>query len=305
MILSVASGKGGTGKTTIAVNLALSLEHVQLLDCDTEEPNAHLFVSPEIVQEKEAVILVPRVDEQRCTHCGTCAKVCAYNALAVIRPNDERQGEVLLFEQLCHGCGACAMLCPQHAISEQPRMIGVVRSGAAGDMLFADGRLNIGEAMAPPLVRQVRQELQADRTVIIDAPPGTSCPVVAAVKGSEYCLLVTEPTPFGLSDLRAAVGVLRILGIPFGVVLNRSDIGDEGVDRYCRENGIPVLMRIPFSREIAEHYAGGVPFSLRMPQYRQQFVELASSIEERIEHSVEDASEHSIEASGPVMGGNS
>jgi MinD superfamily P-loop ATPase len=283
VVLSVASGKGGTGKTTVAVNLALSLENVQLIDCDVEEPNAHLFLSPRILEEEQGVILVPHVEEQRCNYCGTCARVCAFNALAVISPQDGRQGHVMFFEQLCHGCGACSRLCPEQAITEQPRVIGTVRSGVVGKLAFIDGRLNVGEAMAPPLVRQVKQHLDVSRNVIIDAPPGTSCPMVATVKDSDYCLLVTEPTPFGLSDLEAAVDVLKILSLPFGVVLNRADIGDDAVERYCEENGIPILLRIPFSREIAEYYAVGVPFVLKLKQYADELRQMFSRIESQVE----------------------
>lgn len=284
MIISVASGKGGTGKTTVAVNLGLSLTNVQFIDCDVEEPNAHLFLSPRITREREGVLMVPRIEENLCTHCGTCAEVCAYNALAVIRPNEEQQGKVLLFEQLCHGCGACSLLCPQKAITEEPRVIGTVRGGKAGDMDFVDGKLNVGEAMAPPLIRQAKKQLDTDKTVIIDASPGTSCPVVTAVKGSDYCLLVTEPTPFGLSDLNAAVGVLRILHLPFGVVLNRADIGDDGVESYCEKNHIPILLRIPFSRQIAECYARGIPFVHELKQYRALFRKLVFDIQRQLQY---------------------
>ncbi|MBN2453692.1 MAG: ATP-binding protein [Candidatus Omnitrophica bacterium] len=271
MIISVASGKGGTGKTTIAVNLALSLSNIQLLDCDVEEPNAHIFLKPKIKEKIPAFIPIPEVDETKCNACGKCREVCAYHAIAVIPPADGEKGKVLIFPHLCHGCGACSLLCPQKAIKEVNKEIGLVESGDSGDIKFVHGRLNVGEIMAPPLIRQVQERIDPSRTVIIDAPPGTSCPVIAAVKKSDYCILVTEPTPFGLNDLILAVEVLKKLNIPFGVVVNRSDIGDDKVDNYCRDNGIPILMRIPFDREIALLYSRGIPMVQGKPEYKEKF----------------------------------
>jgi len=278
MIISVASGKGGTGKTTVAVNLALSLKNIQFIDCDVEEPNAHIFLKPRITGEKKASILVPDVDEAKCTYCGKCREVCAYHAIAVLPGSDGKKGSVLIFPHLCHGCGACSLLCPQEAIKEVNKEIGVIEIGEKGDMQFINGRLNIGEAMSPPLIRQVKEYVNSTRTVIIDAPPGTSCPVITAVKGSDFCVLVTEPTPFGLNDLILAVEVLRKLQIPFGVVINRSDLGDGKVDDYCKEASIPVLMRIPFSREIAVSYSEGVPIVEQDASYQDKFINLYLNI---------------------------
>ncbi|MBN1823009.1 MAG: ATP-binding protein [Endomicrobiales bacterium] len=272
MIISIASGKGGTGKTTVAVNLALSVVNTQLLDCDVEEPNAHLFLKPEIANSVPAYTPVPVIDEQKCNWCGVCREACAYNALAVIPPDGpQKKGAVLVFPHLCHGCGACAFLCPRKAINEERKEIGVVESGRCGDLLFVHGKLKIGEVMAPPLVRQVKRHADSGRTVIIDAPPGTSCPVIAAVKGSDYCVLVTEPTPFGLNDLGLAVEVLKKLGIPFGVVINRSDIGDDKTEAFCRNEGVSVLMRIPFDKDIAVLYSKGIPFVREKKEYIKGF----------------------------------
>ena len=265
MIISVASGKGGTGKTTIAVNLALSLDCIQLLDCDVEEPNAHIFLKPKIVDTQTISIPVPKVDETKCNYCGVCAKVCAYNAIAVIKDN------ILIFKELCHGCGGCSLLCPQGAIGETNKEIGVVEIGEGNGVQFGHGRLNIGEAMSPPLIRAVKQNINSIRTCIIDAPPGTSCPVIVAVKGTDFCLLVTEPTPFGLNDLELAVEAIRLMKIPFGVVINRADIGDEGVRQYCSRENIPILMEIPMDRKIAEAYSIGVPMVEKMPEWREKF----------------------------------
>jgi len=271
MIISVASGKGGTGKTTIAVNLALSLNNVQFLDCDVEEPNAHIFLKPEIKGRASAFIPIPEVDKVKCNTCGKCREVCAYHAIAVIPSSDECKGDVLVFPHLCHGCGACSLLCPQKAIKEVNKEIGVVEIGVSGDIQFVHGTLNVGEIMSPPLIRQVEDYINPAKTVIIDAPPGTSCPVIAAVKKSDYCVLVTEPTPFGLNDLVLAVEVLRKLKILFGVVINRSDIGDDKVDQYCQDNNIPILLRIPFDKEIALLYSRGIPLVQEKPEYKKKF----------------------------------
>lgn len=279
MILSVASGKGGTGKTTVAVNLALSLEgsrSVQFLDCDVEEPNAHLFLKPRIHQSQPVFIPIPEIVEEKCTYCGKCAEVCAYNALAVLKDN------VLVFPDLCHGCGGCSLLCPEQAIKEKGHRIGVMEFGVANDLQFIHGKLDIGQAMSPPLIRKLKKYMNSTRTIIIDAPPGTSCPVVESVKGSDVSLLVTEPTPFGLNDLRLAVETLRELKIPFGVVLNRGDIGDKHVQDYCLKENIPVLMTIPTDRNIAVAYSEGKTIIETQPAYKQKFLELFKKVQKLI-----------------------
>jgi len=278
MIISVASGKGGTGKTTVAVNLALSLENVQFLDCDVEEPNAHIFLKPQIKEQKKAYIPVPEIDESKCTYCGKCAKVCVYNAIAVLPGQDGKKGDVLIFTHLCHGCGACISLCPQGAIKEINREIGVVELGNCDKIEFVHGKLNIGEAISPPLIRQVKEYISCEKTVIIDAPPGTSCPVVESVKGSDFCILVTEPTPFGLNDLILAVEVLRKLKIPFGVVVNRADLGNNKTEEYCKQQNIPILMRIQFKKEIAMAYSKGEPIVKVFPEYKKDLRELFNII---------------------------
>ena len=235
MIIAVASGKGGTGKTLVSTSLALSTDSpVQLLDCDVEEPNAHIFIKPTLDHRETVYIPIPRVNEGKCTFCGKCAEVCAFNAIAVIK------NKVLVFPELCHGCGACSYLCPEDAISEEGKEIGVVERGKAGNIDFVHGKLNVGEPMAPPLIRCVKQKTDHQRTVIIDVPPGTSCPVIEAISGSDFCLLVTEPTPFGLNDLVLAVEVVRKLDIPFGIVINRCDLGDEETQKYCLAENIPI-----------------------------------------------------------------
>jgi MinD superfamily P-loop ATPase len=279
MIISVASGKGGTGKTTVAVNLALSLSnrHVQLLDCDVEEPNSHLFLNPVIQETKPAHTLVPTVNYELCDFCGKCAPACEYNALVVVPKQ-----EVMVFPGLCHGCGLCSLVCPRDAISEMSREIGVIKKGTSGDgnIALVYGLLNIGEVMATPLIDQVKAGIDPAKTVIIDVPPGTACPVIAAVQGSDYCILVTEPTPFGLYDLTLAVAVLRVLKLPFGVVINKAGIGDRKVYEYCVHEGIPILLEIPHDKRIAQCYSEGVPFIKELPEWRERFAALMERVEE-------------------------
>jgi len=253
--------------------LALSLGRgVQFLDCDVEEPNAHIFLKPHIQSKVKAAIPVPKIDESKCNFCGRCAEICAYNSLAVFKD------KVLTFPHLCHGCGGCAIFCPQSAITETGKEIGVVEIGDLNGVQFIHGRLNVGEVMSPPLIRAVKSYINPTRTVIIDAPPGTSCPVIEAVKESDFCILVTEPTPFGLNDLILAVEVLRKLIIPFGVVINRSDIGDKKVEEYCKEENIYILMRIPFKKEIASSYSEGNPLVESFPEYGEKFKGLHEQI---------------------------
>jgi MinD superfamily P-loop ATPase len=342
MIITVASGKGGTGKTTVAVSLALSMaaDHRTttndplFLDCDVEEPNAALFLNPTIQERREVGQMIPEVDLEKCTYCGRCAEVCQYHAIAVV-------GEkVLVFPELCHGCGSCTLNCPTVAIHEVLNVMGTVERGWAssppsyppqggggkgghpqggdkillpprkapsrgappgggirggeergGGVEFAQGTMNVGEVMAVPIIRQLKQWVippsastglggtAGDRPIILDASPGTACPVVESMRGADFVLMVTEPTPFGLHDLRLAVEVARDeLGLPVGVVINRDGVGDQGVDDYCAAEGIPILMRIPLDRRIAEAYSDGGTLVESMPEYREQFQNLYAAI---------------------------
>ncbi|MDB4303772.1 ATP-binding protein [Desulfosarcina sp.] len=280
MIISIASGKGGTGKTTVATNFALSLENAQLLDCDVEEPNAHIFIKPTIDCTEDVCIPVPEIDKDKCTACGRCKDVCVYKAIAVL-------GEtVLTFHELCHGCGACAYACPEHAIREVNREIGRVELGHHDNLEFIHGIMNIGEAMAPPVIRAVKSHIDSKKTVIIDAPPGTSCPVICAAKDTDFCILVTEPTPFGLHDLKLAVEVVRKLAIPHGVVINRATLGDDETEKYCGSENIPVLMRIPFDKRIAKAYSQGDLIIEVIPELKDEFKNMHVMIDELVKSSM-------------------
>ena len=286
MIVTVASGKGGTGKTTVAVNLALTLAgdaRPLFLDCDVEEPNAALFLHPKIEERREVGQLIPEVDPEKCTYCGRCAEVCQYSAIAVVAK------KVLVFPELCHGCGSCTLNCPTGAISEVLDVMGTIERGWAGSVEFAQGTMDVGEAMAVPIIHQLKEWVipaaPGERPVILDAPPGTACPVVESMRGADFVLLVTEPTPFGLHDMRLTVEVARDeLHLPVGVVINRYGVGDEGVEEYCAAEGIPILMRLPLDRRIAEAYSEGRPLVEALPEYREQFAALWRRIEEEVEN---------------------
>jgi len=275
MIISIASGKGGTGKTFVATNVALSLKSdVQLLDCDVEEPNAHLFIRPVIEEVITATTPVPEVDEGKCTLCGKCSEICQFKAIVVL-------GQiVLVFPELCHSCGGCVEVCPVGAISETGRELGVIERGHRNGLEFVHGKLRVGEAMSPPLIRKVRSFTNPGKLTIIDAPPGTSCPVIASTKGADFVLLVTEPTPFGLHDLKLMVEAIKILEIPHGLVINRSGIGDNQVKAYAEKENIPLLMEIPFDRGIAESYSRGELLVEVMPEWKERFLGLYHLIEE-------------------------
>jgi MinD superfamily P-loop ATPase len=276
MIISVASGKGGTGKTTISTNLALSLartgQQVQYIDCDVEEPNGHIFLKPVIDSTEDVTVGVPEVDLEKCTGCGKCGQLCQYSAILSVKDS------VLVFEQLCHSCGGCMAICPANAIVEKQRKIGIAEFGSSNGIAFGQGKLDIGAIQSPAVIRYVKRKIKNNSIVVLDAPPGTSCPVIEAVKGSDFVLLVTEPTPFGLNDLELAIGVVRELKLPFAVAINRSDIGDDAVVRYCQQENIEVLIQIPNDRKIAESYSRGVMIVEAMPDYKQKFLKLYEDI---------------------------
>lgn len=292
MRIVVASGKGGTGKTMVATSLALSLDgsSVLLLDCDVEAPDAHLFITVTMESAKEVGVLLPSVDEMRCTGRGRCSEVCQFGAIAVMG------GRPRVFPDLCHGCGSCTLCCPEKALTEALRVTGRLEAGrTAAGMHFAQGVMNTGEVMAVPVIRELKRWERETwlghrkatpnafappwETVIVDAPPGTSCPVVETLRGGDFALLVTEPTPFGLHDLRLMVEVVRDLDVKAGVIVNRDGIGDAPIDDFCAAAGLPVLMHIPMEREIAEGTAQGRPLTALMPTYIERFGRMYDEME--------------------------
>jgi MinD superfamily P-loop ATPase len=272
MIVSIASGKGGTGKTSVAVNLALSVDNVQLLDCDVEEPNAYLLLHPEINKKEPVYTLIPKVDRELCNNCGECTKFCQFNAIFVASE------KIIIFPDLCHSCGGCAMVCPKKAITWEKHKIGTLNFGTTDGVALVYGELEVGKPMAVPVIKAVKKQIKEGKNVILDSPPGTSCPFVETVRGSDFCVLVTEPTPFGLHDLKIAVEVLRKVGVSFGVVINRAGIGDKKVYDYCGKENILILLEIPYERRIAELYSKGIPFSLEMPEWVDKFQMLYNKI---------------------------
>jgi len=273
MIISVASGKGGTGKTTVATNLASSVKtNVQLLDCDVEAPNAHLFLHPVFDSSETVTTPVPDINLDACTFCGKCGDLCKFNAIAVVAET------AMVFDELCHSCGGCVAVCPENAIAEKGRTLGVLQKGYRNGIEFIHGKLRVGEAMSPPLIKAVLASADRAKLSLVDAPPGTSCPVIETMKAADFILLVTEPTPFGLYDLKLAVDAARILNIPCGLVINRSDAGDHKVKDYAAAEDMPVLMEIPFDRRIAEAYARGDVLVDVIPEWKAKFLGLYEKI---------------------------
>jgi MinD superfamily P-loop ATPase len=278
MIVSIASGKGGTGKTIVSTNLAVSLgSKVQLLDCDVEQPNAHLFMRPVFERTEIVTTPIPEIDPDKCTLCGKCSEICRFNAIVVVAET------VLPFEELCHSCGGCLAVCPEKAITEKGRELGVIQTGRCNGVGFIHGKLRVGEAMSPPLIKKVLSFADPAQLNIVDAPPGTSCPVIETMKKADFILLVTEPTPFGLHDLKLAVEAARILNIPCGLVINRSDLGDEKVKAYADRENLPVLLEIPYDRRIAEAYSRGEMIVEAMPEWKTKFVELYAKVKALVE----------------------
>lgn len=278
MIVAVASGKGGTGKTTVTASLAAVWDRpLAAVDLDVEEPNLHLFLRPELGAPEDVPMEIPVVDEERCTRCRACVDLCQFRAITLLGEH------LLVFPEMCHGCGGCFLVCPEKALSPGARILGVLEQGVAGPARFLMGRLRVGEAMSPPLMRAVKARLEAmlaeqPADAVIDAPPGVSCPAVNAVMDSDVILLVTEPTPFGLHDFRLAHQAFAPMGKPLGVVVNRAGIGDDSVQAYCREQGLPLLAEIPYSRAVAEAYARGRVVATLGPEHAAVFAGLRDDL---------------------------
>lgn len=272
MKISVASGKGGTGKTLVATSLALSIldeqQTVQLMDCDVEEPNAHIFFKSQPISETTVTLPIPKVDYDKCQYCGKCSEVCQFNAIALMKRT------LVIFPDVCHSCGGCWHLCPSGALMPSDREVGTVSVSQAGPIRLVSGKLKLGTHISPPIIKAVRETENQDSIVIIDGPPGSSCPVIAAVEDTDYCILVTEPTPFGLNDLTLAVEMLEVLGVPCGVIINRHVDDVDIIDHYCQEKGLDILLRIPLETAIAKAYAKGIPLVESNPNWRSKFNEL-------------------------------
>jgi len=266
MIVSVASGKGGTGKTTVATNLALSIKNVQFLDCDVEEPNANIFIKAKIDKTEEISVNYPDIDKAKCDFCGKCSEFCAYNAIAALPK------KIIVFPELCHSCGGCELVCPIYAaINWNKRIVGKVEHGKSDEIEFYHGLLNVGEIQAIPVIKALKKKIDRSKNVIIDVPPGTSCPVIESITGSDYCILVTEPTPFGLHDLKLAVEVVRHLKTPFGVIINRDGIGNNDVEVFCKKENIPILIKIPERKNIANLYSKGIALVNESHEWHEMF----------------------------------
>ena len=278
MKIAIVSGKGGTGKTTVAVNLALSLAdeiEVQLIDCDVEEPNVHLFLNTSLEIVEDITVPTPVFDEDMCNFCGKCAILCQYNAIAVLPKN------IMLLEESCRGCGLCSIACPKEAITEKPRKIGEIKRGYKnGKIEFYQGILKIGEAISTSIIQALKSKTREDKFVILDAPPGNACPTIKTVEDVDFCILVTEPTPFGFYDLTLSIKLINAMKIPFGVIINKDGIGDNSVEKYCEEKEIPLLMKIPYDLEIAKFYSKGIPFVNEMLGWKEEFLNLYQHIKE-------------------------
>ena len=278
--IAIASGKGGTGKTIISTNLAYYLSKlgktVQYLDCDVEEPNGHLFFHTDIINREDVTLAIPVVDPEKCDLCGACGSFCAFGAIALAGE------QVLTFSQLCHSCGGCSLVCPQHAISETARSLGQTINASIKENPLLElryGILNIGESMAVPVIKQVKHISSAADYMVIDCPPGTSCPVIESVTDADFVLLVTEPTPFGLNDLKLAVDMLGKLDLPFGIAINQIGLGDDRVQAYCRTENLSIVLEIPYSRKIAGFYSKGQLFLPELPEFNNLFENLIHLIE--------------------------
>lgn len=275
--IAIASGKGGTGKTTFAVNLAyVTNSAVTLMDCDVEAPNAHLFLDPEWVNSEEVAVLNPLVDENKCNGCKECKNHCRFNAIAVLK------GEPLISLELCHSCGACLLACPEQAITEFKRPIGSIKEGSREHIKLFHGQLNIGEVRSPALIDQLRTKQVDTDLLLIDAPPGASCATIAAIKNVDFLILVTEPTPLGLNDLKISIQMAKSLGIKTGVIINKSDVGSAPVREYCATQQIPIISELKFDPKLAKAYSNGQIIAAKLPEYYDQFSRTLERVKEMI-----------------------
>lgn len=273
MIIAVASGKGGTGKTLFSVALAQAAKsECLLLDCDVEEPNAHIFIKAQKTECENVSVLIPVIDEKKCTYCGKCGEVCEFNAIAVL------QEEVMVFDELCHSCGGCVLVCPEQAVSEKNAAVGKITKGKVDFITLVEGKVKVGSVLIPPVIRTTKKHIEKDKLNIIDCPPGTACQAVTSMYGADYVILVTEATPFGLHDLKLSVDVVRELDIPFGVIINRCDTGFLEVVRYCDDEAVDILLQVPESIAIAKAYSKGESLISAMPEIKNDFIKIIETI---------------------------
>lgn len=276
MKLAIASGKGGTGKTTVATSLAMAWAPTTLIDCDVEGPNADLLLNPQISELREVGTLIPVIDNDLCLRCGQCADFCRYHALAVVAE------KWMLFKELCHSCGGCQIICPNAALREEKRTVGTIKKGQAGKISFFQGILGEGETQPVPLIEALLENLPESEEVILDSPPGASCSMISVARAADAVLLITEPTPFGLHDLKAATEALRELDRPMAVIINRADWGDDTVRKFCHHEAIPIAMEIPHYRRAAEAYARALPLIRSIPELQEDFQALRPFIRDLI-----------------------
>jgi MinD superfamily P-loop ATPase len=272
MIIAVTSGKGGTGKTLVSTSIAKSIKNVQFLDCDVEEPNSCYLLNPEIKEVIPVMTFIPEINSEKCNFCKICQEKCRYNAIAVLKD------KVMVFQELCHHCGACVYLCPQKAMVEKEMQLGIIEKGEADGIEFLAGKLDIGQPVAPPLIKELKKYIDRDKNVILDSSPGVACPVINTLYQSDFVIMVTEPTPFGFYDLKLTVEICENLNLKKGVIINRAGQGDEIIEDYCRENNIPVLLKIPFKREIAVGYSNSIPLCDVLPEYKDKLAEVHERI---------------------------
>lgn len=272
MNIAVLSGKGGTGKTTVSTNLALAL-NANYVDCDVEEPNGFLFLNPEINKEKNVYVEYPLIDKEKCTSCGKCIDICNFNALAKIKEN------ILVFEKLCHSCMACEIICNFNAISSKKRAIGKVEKGYTDNIVCSRGVLNVGEPMAPPIIKELLFDLEVEDNNIIDCPPGTSCNVINALKYANAAIIVTEPTQFGFHDMKMALEIVKMFNIPFGVIINKDFEEENIIKNYCNKGNIKLIGSIPYSKDIAINYSSG-EILYNNPNYKYIFDKLCLKVKE-------------------------
>jgi len=273
MKIAVLSGKGGTGKTTVSTNMAISLKDAVILDCDVEEPNSHIFMKPDITDTVSVKAEYPVVDANKCNLCGKCGDFCNFNAIIPTKKN------VLVFKEICHACGGCQLVCPTNAIEYKKREIGKIYTGKTiyGNIL-SSGELIVGEMSGIGIIKGLFEGASKEELVIVDAPPGTACSTVAAVESVDYAIIVTEPTPFGVSDMKMVVEMLREMKIPFGLVINKAGLGDDEIYEYVKEEEIEILMEIPFDEEIAKLYSVGTAFVTEKTEYKEKFQKMYENI---------------------------